>query len=59
MEYELIRSSRRTVSIQVTPEGKVVVRAPRLYAKYKIEAFLRQKEPWIQAQLRKCSRMYS
>ena len=45
--YRLIRSSRRTVSVQVTAEGEVVVRAPRLYPKYKIEAFLRQKESWI------------
>lgn len=49
VEYKLIRSSRKTVSIQVTAEGEVVVRAPRLYPKYKIEAFLRQKEPWIRA----------
>ena len=51
VEYRLVRSSRRTVSIQVTAEGEVVVRAPRLYPKYKIEAFLRQKESWIQARL--------
>ena len=48
MEYKLIRSRRKTVSIRVTPEGEVEVRAPWLCAKYKIEAFLRQKEPWIQ-----------
>ena len=51
MDYRLVRSSRRTVSIQVTAEGEVVVRAPRLYPKYKIGAFLRQKEPWILARL--------
>ena len=51
VEYRLVRSSRRTVSIQVTAEGEVVVRAPRLYPKYKIGAFLRQKESWIQARL--------
>ncbi len=51
--YRLIRSSRRTVSVQVTSEGEVVVRAPRLYPKYKIEEFLRQKEPWIRAQQQK------
>ena len=51
VEYRLVRSSRRTVSIQVTAEGEVVVRAPRLYPKYKIGAFLRQKEPWIRARL--------
>jgi len=55
VEYKLIRSRRKTVSIRVTPEGAVEVRAPWLCAKYKIEAFLRQKEPWIQEQLRKCS----
>ena len=55
MDYKLIRSHRKTVSVRVTPEGEVEVRAPRLYARYKIEAFLRQKEPWIQAQLRRRS----
>ena len=51
VEYRLVRSSRKTVSVQVTAEGEVVVRAPRLYPKYKIEAFLRQKGPWIRARL--------
>ena len=51
VDYRLVRSSRKTVSVQVTAEGEVVVRAPRLYPKYKIEAFLRQKEPWIRARL--------
>ena len=46
-DYTLIRSSRKTLSVLVTAEGEVVVRAPRLYPRYKIEAFLRQKEPWI------------
>ena len=55
MDYKLIRSHRKTVSVRVTQEGEVEVRAPWLYARYKIEAFLRQKEPWIQAQLRWCS----
>ena len=51
--YTLIRSSRKTVAVQVTAEGEVVVRAPRLCPKHKIEAFLRQKEPWIRAQQQK------
>ena len=53
MDYKLIRSRRKTVSVRVTPEGDVEVRAPWLYARYKIEAFLREKEPWIETQLRK------
>ena len=54
--YRLVRSSRKTVSIQVTAEGEVVVRAPRLCPKYKIEAFLREKEPWIRAQQERLAR---
>ena len=46
-DYTLIRSSRKTLSVLVTAEGEVVVRAPRLYPRYKIEAFLRQKAAWI------------
>lgn len=55
MDYKLIRSHRKTVSVRVTPEGEVEIRAPWLYARYKIEAFLRQKEPWIEGQLRRRS----
>lgn len=48
MEYTLIRSRRKTLAIEVTREGKVVVRAPsRCTMKY-IEGFLAEKAGWIE-----------
>lgn len=48
MEYVLIRSARKTLSIEVDREGKVLVRAPRRCPKRQIEEFLVKKEAWIQ-----------
>lgn len=41
-EYEIIYSRRKTVAIQVTSEGKVVVRAPYRCPRSFIEAFVRE-----------------
>lgn len=48
MDYTLIRSSRKTVSLAVTPEG-VVVRAPLRMPKRDIDAFVESKRGWIEA----------
>ena len=47
IDYRLIRSDRRTLSISVDREGALVVRAPKHTGKNEIEAFIRQKERWI------------
>lgn len=47
IEYRLIRSDRRTLSISVDSEGALVVHAPMRMAKRELEAFIRQKEAWI------------
>lgn len=47
MEYEIIRSKRRTISIQVKADGRVVVRAPYLVPRRTIESFVEEKEDWI------------
>ena len=47
IEYELIRSNRKTVSITVKPDGKVIVRAPLLASKRRIEQFVESKREWI------------
>lgn len=52
MEYKLIRSARKTIAIQITPEAEVVVRAPKRCSKAAIDAFVREKEGWIQEHLR-------
>lgn len=49
--YELIRSDRKTLSLQVTREGQVVVRAPRFLAESAIRRFVREKSGWIARQL--------
>ena len=52
MEYKLVRSARKTIAIQITPEGEVVVRAPRRCSRGAIEGFVREKEGWIKEHLR-------
>ena len=45
-KYRLIRSSRRTIGLQITPEG-LLVRAPYWVSRAEIERFLREKADWI------------
>ncbi|MBR5545530.1 MAG: M48 family metallopeptidase [Clostridia bacterium] len=47
IDYRLIRSDRRTLSISIDREGALVVRAPKRVNKRDIEAFIQQKERWI------------
>jgi len=43
----LIRSSRRTISIEIKPDLTVVVRAPRRAPEREIEKIVAGKEEWI------------
>lgn len=55
IQYNLIRSPRKTLSIQITREGQVTVRAPQRTSKARIQQFVREHTEWIlkkQAQLR-------
>ena len=49
--YRLIRSSRRTVSVQILPDGEVVVRAPRRMTAAAVERFVAEKRGWIEKHL--------
>ena len=53
IEYELIRSNRKTLTIQVKPDGRVIVRAPVRLAKYRIAKFVKDHETWIFVQQEK------
>lgn len=53
IEYELIRSNRKTMSLQVKPDGSVIVRAPVRLAKYRINQFIKEHEAWILTQQKK------
>lgn len=50
MEYKLIRTKRKTIAIQIT-DGGVVVKAPPSSSVERIEAFLAQKQTWIEKKL--------
>ena len=47
MEYELIRSKRKTLAIEIKQDGRVIVRAPMRTPVRDIERFLNEKSDWI------------
>lgn len=47
-EYELRRTSRRTLSIEVNREAKLIVHAPHVMPIAQIEAFVRSHAAWIE-----------
>ena len=49
--YRLIRSSRRTIAVQILPDGEVVVRAPRRMTRAAIDHFVDEKRGWIEKHL--------
>jgi hypothetical protein len=52
MEYELIKSRRRTIAVQVCGE-RVVVRAPMRTSRAAADAFVKKHERWIEDRLEK------
>ena len=49
--YELIRSNRKTVALEVTREGRVLVRAPARMSRRDIDAFFQRHQAWLETQL--------
>ena len=49
--YTLVRSSRKTISILIKPDGEVEVRCPKRCSKREVEQFLLSKEDWIRKHL--------
>lgn len=49
-EFELIRSSRRTIAVEIKG-GRVIVRAPLRMSKVEIEKFISSKADWIKKHL--------
>lgn len=48
MIYNVVYSKRKTLAIQVTSDGEVVVRAPKNTSKKKIEETVEKYTPWIE-----------
>ena len=55
MEVTVIRSRRRTIAIQLKPDGSILVRAPRLLPQREIRRFVENHQSWIQNQMKKQS----
>ena len=47
MDIKITRSRRKSLSVRITPEGNLDVRAPLGYPQREIDAFLREKADWI------------
>lgn len=45
--YTVHRSSRKTISIRITPEGQIQVRCPQRMKNADIHRFVEEKSPWI------------
>ena len=53
MDYTLIRSQRRTLAVEITRDGRVVVRAPKRLPQQTIDAFVASRTAWIEAHLKR------
>ena len=52
IEYQLVRSHRKTLSLQVK-SGQVYVRAPHHVDEQFIESFIKKKNAWLKAKMTK------
>lgn len=51
LAYEIVRSRRKTISLQVLPDGSLLVRAPLGMAKRDIAGFVESKHAWVEKHL--------
>ncbi len=48
MEYKVIYSDRKSLAVQITPDGEVIVRAPKRTSKKQISETVKKFTPWIE-----------
>ena len=53
MEYQWVRSNRKTTAIQIDENGDVIVRSPYSVSRQRVEKMLLDKQDWIEKQDRK------
>ncbi len=51
MNYQILRSKRKTISLSISPEGEVVIRAPYHCPSTFIDAFARKNWEWVETHL--------
>lgn len=52
LDYQLIRSKRRSLTVEVTSLGEVIVRVPNRCPMEDVERFLSKNRPWIDKNIR-------
>jgi len=52
---KLIRSARRSISLEITREGRLVVRMPRLGSLAAVKRFIFEKQEWIEQKMAEAS----
>ena len=55
LSYNVIRTDRMTIVIQIKPDGTVIVRCPKRMAMAEVRRFVESKSAWIEKHLEKCS----
>ena len=51
MDYKIIRSNRKSLGLEIKPDGQVIVRAPMRLSEREIQRFVIQHEDWIREHL--------
>jgi predicted metal-dependent hydrolase len=49
--YQLVRSRRKTIALEIRPDGTVLVRAPERMSARRIAEFVRSRESWLRAHI--------
>ena len=50
---KVIRSKRKTISLEITSAGQILVRAPRYMSEEEIQRFVESKSVWLAKHLQK------
>lgn len=53
INYQLLRQNRRSMSLQISEEGGLIVKAPKWLPQFEIARFVKSKESWIEKNLSK------
>jgi predicted metal-dependent hydrolase len=51
LNVRIIRSDRRTIALQITPEGEILLRAPRRCSEAQLRRIVEEKRPWLEKHL--------
>lgn len=55
-EYNIIRSKRKTISLEITDSAQLLVRAPMRVPQYEIKRFVDEKSDWIEKHIEKAKK---